>query len=274
MIFTQLIQANLQTEKLGKDIEYYTLLQSTNAEAMSLIETGEGEEGTVVVTDRQTAGKGRLGREWFSAPGKGVTFSVILEPGTKASESGLISLAAGLAAAEALERFDLHPKLKWPNDILLSGKKCGGVLVESKIQIETMTHAVVGIGINVNETAADFPDDLSPHVTSVTIEKGSPVQRELVLAWTLNSLERWYGQLREGETEPIIDGWLERCSHVGSIITFRERGKKSQERLRGSRRGAALSSRLSKGNSIFPGRRFQFFSSGEALFLFIFSMPV
>ena len=224
MIFTQLIQANLQTVKLGKDIEYYALLESTNAEAMELIDAGEGEEGTVVVTDRQTAGKGRLGREWFSAPGKGLTFSVILEPATKASESGLLSLAAGLAAAEALERFDLEPRLKWPNDILLSGKKCGGLLVESKIQGEIMAHAVIGVGVNVNEIAEDFPEDLKPDVTSVAIEKGSPVQRELVLAWTLNSLERWYGQMREGETEPIIDGWLDRCSHVGSPIFFLREG--------------------------------------------------
>tara|TARA_B100000315_G_scaffold195920_1_gene186957 strand:+ start:1950 stop:2729 length:780 start_codon:yes stop_codon:yes gene_type:complete len=220
VIFTQLIQANLQTDKLGKEIEYYARLESTNAAAMALVEAGEGEEGTVVVTDRQTAGKGRRGREWYSAPGRGLAFSVILEPDIAASDSGLLSLSAGLAAVEALERFDLQPRLKWPNDIFLSGKKCGGVLVESKIQSDTMTHAVVGTGVNVNEITEDFPDYLKPDVTSVAIEKGSPVQRELMLAWMLNSLERLYGQLREGGTQPVINDWLERCAHVGSIITF------------------------------------------------------
>jgi len=209
---------------MGNEIEHYISLESTNDEAFELIGEGFGE-GTVVITEHQTAGKGRQGRKWFSAPGKGLTFSIILTPNLPIQQGGLLSLLAGLATAQAMEQLKLEPTLKWPNDILFSGKKCGGILVESKVQGDTMTHAVIGIGINVNESKMEFPEDIRETATSIAIEKGASVQRELVLAWILNTLEKWYTILKSQETTSIISAWQTRCAHLGKEVSFTHKDK-------------------------------------------------
>ncbi|MFQ6674693.1 MAG: biotin--[acetyl-CoA-carboxylase] ligase [Fidelibacterota bacterium] len=219
MLFTQLIKANLQTEVLGREIDYYVRLESTNTEAVELMEAG-AKEGTLVVTDNQTAGRGRHDQSWFSGPGKGLAFSVILRPGIGGRSAGLISLMGALAVADAVEKFQLAPQVKWPNDILLSGKKCGGVLVETKFKGDIMSTAVMGIGINVNETEAEFPEELRPTTTSILMAKESPAQRELALAWTLNSLEQWYERLKAGDRSSIIEAWKRRCAHLGKNVSF------------------------------------------------------
>ncbi|MFQ6616971.1 MAG: biotin--[acetyl-CoA-carboxylase] ligase, partial [Fidelibacterota bacterium] len=224
MIFTQLIKANLETRILGRDIEYFVRVESTNREAMELL--GEGaREGTVVVTDTQTAGRGRHNRVWFSGPGKGLTFSVILKPGLSGPATGVISLMGAVAAAETIERLDLTPRVKWPNDLLLMDRKCGGILVEARFQGNVMSSAIMGIGINVNETDDDFPEDLRPGTISLLIAKESPVQRELVLAWILNSLERWYDRLKSGDSGSIISAWKKRCDHLGKEVRFSRKGE-------------------------------------------------
>lgn len=224
MIFTQLIKANLSTNFLGREIEYYQRLESTNEESFELIEEGCGE-GTIIVTDHQTSGKGRQGRSWFSAPGKGLAFSIILIPETPLNQSGLLSLAAGIAVAQAIEQFGLEPTLKWPNDILLNRKKCGGILVESKVQSDVMVNAVIGIGINVNESSSDFGDEIQEMATSIAIEKANSVQRELVLAWTLNSFEEWYNNLKNGDLNKIVETWLNYCGHLDKPVTIHQHGE-------------------------------------------------
>jgi len=224
MLFTQLIKANLQTEVLGREIEYYTTLGSTNTEALVLLEKG-ANEGTVVVTDNQTAGRGRHSRPWFSTAGKGLTFSIILAPNISGRYAGLVSLLAGLAVGDAIEKFHLAPQFKWPNDILLSGKKCGGILVETKFKGDVMSDAIVGIGINVNENRLEFPEEIRSTTTSLAIEKESPAQRELALAWTLNSFEKLYHLLKSSNTASIISSWENRCAHLGKKVSFTWKGK-------------------------------------------------
>jgi len=152
MLFTQLIQANLTTQILGRTIEHYAVTDSTNSDALELASEG-AQEGTVVTTDNQTAGRGRHGRSWFCGVGKGLAFSVILRPETDGKSAGLLPLLAGVAVAEVLEQFNLQAALKWPNDILLNKKKCGGILTEGKFQGNLLSSTVIGIGINVNESA-------------------------------------------------------------------------------------------------------------------------
>ena len=219
MLFTQLIKANLETKTLGREIEYYNRLESTNTEATELLDGG-AEEGTVVITDNQISGRGRWGRTWYSGPGKGLAFSVILKPEIEVSLAGLFPVTAGVAVVDALTRFQLEPGLKWPNDILIKDRKCGGILVESKFRGNIMASAIVGIGINVNEELTEFPDELQSVATSVAIEKGAPVQRELLLAWTLNAFESWYTRLKTGIQESIISAWQKRCAHLGKQVTF------------------------------------------------------
>ena len=192
---------------------------STSTKALELLEMGV-KEGTVVITDNQTAGRGRQGQSWFSGAGKGLAFSIILTPNITFSSAGLFALMAGIAVSDVIEKFQLIPQLKWPNDIMISGKKCGGILVETRLQGNKMTSAIVGIGLNVNESTKDFPEAIRSITTSLSLEKGSPVQRERVLARTLNAIEYWYFLLKSGKNELILSSWEHRCAHLGKTVNF------------------------------------------------------
>lgn len=219
MIFTQLVQANLSTKALGKTIEYYQILESTNAEAWELIEDG-AEHGTVVITDNQTAGKGRRSNSWTSSPDRSLTFSVIVTPENIFSQT-LVPLAAGIAASDAMKPFGISPALKWPNDILINGKKAGGILCESKFRSGMLSAAVIGIGLNVNEELEDFPEALSENATSMFMESGSRCQRERVLAECLDALEHAL-MLTD---EEVIKEWTKRCGHIGKQVSFSSSGE-------------------------------------------------
>ena len=223
MLFTQLIQANLRTKILGWKIEYYNRLGSTNLEAWELLASG-AEHGTVVLTDHQFQGKGRGGNSWFMGAGKGLAMSVILNKKYLLECSGLISLAIGIAAAQSIQKRGLDPKLKWPNDILIDGKKAGGILCETKIQEEWIKKIVVGIGINVNETSNEFPDSIKGHSTSMSICSNHPHQRELVAAEFLNSLEYLLEMIHQDPSK-IVHEWLDRCGHLNKPVTFTEKGR-------------------------------------------------
>ena len=219
MLFTQLIQANLTTQILGRSIEHYAVTESTSSEAQILAANG-APEGTIVTTDNQTSGRGRHGRSWFCGTGKDLTFSIILRPGSDGKSAGLLPLLAGVAVAEALEQFNLQPTLKWPNDILLNKKKCSGILTEGKFKGNLLSSAVIGIGINVNDNISEFPSELRESATSIAEELGVTVQRELLLARTVNSLEPWYRRLQSGATEEIISTWEGYCAHLHKSVSF------------------------------------------------------
>ena len=160
MIFTNLIQTNLRTERFGKQVEYYQRLESTNVEAWDLIKSGDAKNGMIIITDNQIKGKGRNGNSWFMAPSKGLAMSIILNQKLTIEEAELIPIAVGVAIAKAIENRGAKPQLKWPNDIFIDGRKCGGVLCESKISSNFIHSMVIGIGLNINETETDFPEPL------------------------------------------------------------------------------------------------------------------
>lgn len=226
MLFPQLIKANLKTHYIGREIEYFQRLESTNLEAIELIESGSVGNGTVVITDQQFKGKGRQGRPWFSSPGKSVTFSIILQAKMPTEQIGLLSIATSVATAKSVEKFGLSPSLKWPNDIYLLGKKCGGILVQTRVSRTDITWAVIGIGINVNERTEELSDELQTTATTLIENKGTPLQRELVIAWILNSLEPTINQLTMGKSTTVREAWLTRCAHLNQTITFSENGQK------------------------------------------------
>ncbi|MEE2876574.1 MAG: biotin--[acetyl-CoA-carboxylase] ligase [Candidatus Neomarinimicrobiota bacterium] len=233
MLFPQLIKANLQTKWMGRKIEYYQRLESTNLEAFELIDEGEPADGTVVITDLQLQGRGRRGRSWFSSPGKAVTFSVILRPELLTERSSLLSLAAGVAVAEAVEKFGLSPALKWPNDIRLSGRKCGGILVETRLHGRDVACAVLGIGVNVNERVEELPEELRTTATTLSAEKGVPLQRELVVAWTLNRLEPLIDELNRVNSEVVRSAWLKRCDHLNQAVKLTQDGEERHGKFSG-----------------------------------------
>ena len=221
MIFKNLIQANLRTEHLGKDIEYYQIIDSTNKEAKSIINNNEATHGMMVITDNQKNGKGRLSNEWFMSPGKGLAMSIIYLKTLSIKKATLIPLASGLAIAKALENRGFRPKLKWPNDIILNNKKVGGVLCESEIKNNIINSIIIGIGLNVNETINDFPEDLQGKATSLFIETNNSFQRELISAIITTFLERSIQNF-----DSIMDEWLSFCAHLDKKVTFHYRNKK------------------------------------------------
>ncbi len=190
-ILAPLLQGNL----IGSCIHHYFSVSSTNTEAMNAAAAGE-PEGSVFLAEEQTAGRGRGGHTWDSDPSVGIYCSVILRPQLAPADALLLSLMAGIAVVEAVERTTgLHPDLRWPNDVLLSEKKFCGILTEMNAEATQVRHVVVGIGINVNQTV--FPAELEPIATSLRLEGGREWSRVELAAALLKSLDAAYRKLIE-----------------------------------------------------------------------------
>ena len=223
MIFNQLIQTNLRTKELGKKVEYYNRLESTNIEAWVLIDDGN-QHGTIVITDNQINGKGRKNNSWSMAPGKGLSFSLILDKQYPNIYSGFISLAAGISVAESLKKRNVDSYLKWPNDIFASDKKLGGILCESKLNKNQIEKIVIGVGINVNETITEHPHEIQNNITTMFNITNHAHQRELIVAEFVNCFERLLIEISTN-TNNIIEKWLKHCLHLDSNISFYDNGK-------------------------------------------------
>ena len=190
---------------------------STNDVAAAL------EEGSVVVADQQTAGRGRRGRNWFSPPGSGLYVSVVLAPSRAADPrraTALLTLAAGVAIAEALDQSAaLHVDLKWPNDLYVGRRKLGGILAEAATTGGPIERVVLGCGVNIGRAA--YPPELANRATSIETEIGRLVDREALLAASLGALARRYADLLAGRFGDILDAWRGRApSASGSRVTW------------------------------------------------------
>ena len=158
LLFPSEIQVGLETEIIGKNMYYYPSVNSTNRTAKSLAYHG-APDGAIVVAEGQENGKGRLDRKFFSPRGKGIWFSVILRPKFLPHDAPKCTLMAAVAVAEAMNRFNLKAEIKWPNDIMYDGRKLVGILTEITCELSKITYIVVGIGINVNMSREDFPEE-------------------------------------------------------------------------------------------------------------------
>lgn len=216
MIFTNLIQTNLRTKVFGKKIEYYQRIGSTNEEAWELINTGEADHGTMVITDNQFSGKGRDNNDWYMSPSKSLAMSIIIKNEITIEQALLVPLAAGLAVAKTLKNRSFKPQLKWPNDILLNSKKCGGILCESRVQKNKITEMVIGIGLNVNDQKSDLNQGIQNIATSLLIESGYPNQRELISAIITTYFEQVFDNLSS-----VTNQWLDYCYHLNKKIKFK-----------------------------------------------------
>jgi BirA family biotin operon repressor/biotin-[acetyl-CoA-carboxylase] ligase len=196
----------LNTKVIGNRFEIYQETGSTNQKALEMASNG-AEEGMVVLAELQTEGRGRLGREWISPPGVGIYTSVLLRPECSVAELPKFTLLAGVAVAEAVrEVTGLPAAIKWPNDVLLQGKKFCGILEESFIVGNKIRYIVVGIGINVNTDPAHLPTTRGKP-TSLKAEKGSQIDRSLLLATVLNKLDSGYLDIRQGKGGDLIHRW-------------------------------------------------------------------
>ena len=217
MFKLNIYKENLSTNFLGQSIQCYPKLDSTNTKSWELI-SNNAEDGTVVITDNQLKGRGRQSNKWSSTPSKSLTFSIILYPNALPSQVNLYSLIAGLAITDCLIENNIQAQLKWPNDILIKGKKVGGILCESKISGGVIKSMVIGIGLNVNEDISELPEALQKHATSLMIESGKQYQLEVLLANILNHLEH---RIKSKETNSRLLDWQKRCAHLNQKVTFR-----------------------------------------------------
>ena len=174
----------------GATLLRFESLTSTNDLARELAAEG-AEEGLAIVAGEQTAGRGSKGRQWSSPPGQGLYLSVVLRPALAASKSPILTLAAAVAVAETINReFNVAVDIKWPNDVLLSGRKVCGILVESASEGDDLKYAVVGIGVNLLQR--EFPPEIATLATSVIIETGLSVGPDELLPRLFERLDRWY----------------------------------------------------------------------------------
>jgi BirA family transcriptional regulator, biotin operon repressor / biotin---[acetyl-CoA-carboxylase] ligase len=216
------IHSTLSTTSLGRRIELFDSLPSTNQEAVQFAQA-EVEHGTVVVAGSQTAGRGRLSRTWFSPPGANLYCSIILRtarpPERVAEWLSWLPLISALAAAEAIEQVSaVHVSVKWPNDLLISERKVGGILCESGIGIRSDPFQIIGIGINVNMDHDDWPIDLRDSATSIWQERKIVVDRNRLLAQLLLELEQCLDELVVHGTSRLAQAYYQRCSTLGLTI--------------------------------------------------------
>lgn len=206
----------LKTGFIGRSLVYRPSVASTMDLARQEAETG-APEGTVVLADAQTAGRGRYGRVFISPAGVNLYPSIVLRPETEHLRwTGII---AALAVARATEEVTgLHPRIKWPNDVLLERKKYCGILVETDFTGTRPQYSIVGIGVDVNVDVSDY-EEIAEIATSPAMLLGHPVSREDLLAALLNHLERLYLQVRRGES--VLDEWRARMDTLGKEIRAR-----------------------------------------------------
>jgi BirA family biotin operon repressor/biotin-[acetyl-CoA-carboxylase] ligase len=201
---------------IGRKISVFAETASTNDIAHNLALHG-AEEGTVIFAEHQTRGRGRHGRSWASPRGKGLWFSIILRPKFPSENFSRITIAASVAVARAIEtQTSLRAAIKWPNDVLLNGKKCAGILTESR----NNNTAILGIGVDVNCDADDFPTELREVATSLAIESGKIVDRNAFSAEILRQLDELY-RLAHENFERVADEWARRCTTLGKQIVVK-----------------------------------------------------
>lgn len=229
------IRAGLRTHFVGQNIVYFETIDSTNRVAKELARDG-APEGTLVIADAQTGGRGRLNRQWLSPPGSSLLMSLILRPQLTPLQAARVTMICSLSIADAIEQTTpLHVHLKWPNDVLIQGRKTSGILTELGFQSDQLDYVAVGIGLNVNVTfqgeSPPFPTDavsdtsqasltaFADRGTSLLIETGYRVPRLPLLRQFLVLLERRYLSLKEGWL-PNHE-WGQRLSTLGSEVTVR-----------------------------------------------------
>lgn len=202
------LRQGLQTALVGRDIHCFSSIPSTNSHACQLAEGG-ATEGTVVVADAQSAGKGRLGRSWASPPGVNLYLSLILRPPVPPREAPLMTFLSSLAVARTIEDVTgLVPTVKWPNDVLLNGRKVAGLLNEMSAESERIHYVVLGIGLNINMRADEFPADLRYPATSLLLATGSLQSRLALCRRLFAELDELYRDYLANGHEGIMNGWL------------------------------------------------------------------
>lgn len=211
------ISNGLETKTIGCRIICHEEIDSTNNEAKRLAREGAAE-GTVVVAESQTGGKGRLERQFFSPKGKGIWFSVVLRPKFLPQEAPKCTLMAAVAVARAMTEFGLKPGIKWPNDLLYDNKKLVGILTEMSAEMDGINYIVIGTGINVNIAPEEFPEELRDVATSLSQMKGANLPRVKFLQAVLRALDDLYVKVQVEGFAPVLKEWRQYSITLGQEV--------------------------------------------------------
>jgi BirA family biotin operon repressor/biotin-[acetyl-CoA-carboxylase] ligase len=241
------LRAGLDTRVVGREIVYFEETDSTNVRAHDLGEKG-AVEGTVVVADRQTAGKGRMGRHWASPGGVNLYVSVLLRPNILPVEAPQLTFLSALATARAVEEVGgMSAAVKWPNDVLLGGKKVAGLLNEMSAETEGIHFVVLGIGVNLNMRDDQFPSELRYPATSVALETGKPVSRAAFARALFRHLDSLYELYLEKGFTPVIRAWEALFELLGREVEVDSQDRVLSGRVEGLDEDGALLLRLDSG---------------------------
>jgi BirA family biotin operon repressor/biotin-[acetyl-CoA-carboxylase] ligase len=232
------IKQGLKTKIIGKEIHLLPETTSTNTQAMEMASKG-APEGTAVVAEIQTGGKGRLGRKWISPKGN-LYLSVILRPNIPTHKAPLITLMGAVAVASAIgKKCNISAAIKWPNDILISGKKVAGLLTEMSAEPDRIKHIALGIGVDVNMELNELPPDVRALTTTLAVEAGEKIDRTSLLQQILRDLEQWYQVFLRNEAA-VLKEWEALNMTVGNRVAVSGLG----ETLEGLAQGIDQEGRL------------------------------
>ena len=217
-LHTARIQTALADSTVGRRIHYHRLIGSTMDAARDLAHAGE-PEGAVVIAEEQNKGRGRFNRVWVSPPGLNLYFTILLRP--KPAQLPYMNMAAALAVHDTAARFaKLEPAVKWPNDVRIGGRKLAGILIETEFEGDKLSHALVGIGVNVNLDVSQHPE-IADTATSLRSEAGREFDRSDALRSVLQNLDRWYARVKAGES--LTKDWAATLETLGKRVELRWR---------------------------------------------------
>jgi BirA family transcriptional regulator, biotin operon repressor / biotin---[acetyl-CoA-carboxylase] ligase len=215
------IQFGLQTKRLGQTIYYEESVESTQKIAHRLSYEGY-PEGTLVISEEQVAGRGRMTRSWYSPKYTGIWMSLILRPNLPPQKAPQFTLIAAVAISQAIEEISgIEAEIKWPNDILIRGKKVTGILTELQADADKIHSIILGMGVNVNQSSTDFAADIQPIATSIAIEAKKKIPRAQLVRRILEKLEIYYDLYMEEGFRPIKLMWESRAVSIGKNIIAR-----------------------------------------------------
>lgn len=209
----------LDTDFIGRNVVYLDSIDSTNVYAKRRAEE-PFKEGTVVIAEEQSEGRGRLGRHWVSPRGKGIWMSIMLKPDIRPADAPKLTIVAAYAVANALLNCcSLEARIKWPNDIIAGGKKLCGILTEMSAEADEIKYVVIGIGINANLGIEDFGPEVSSIATSISIESGRDISRKALVASVLQEFEKVYKDFAEaGSIKFLLDEYKNKSAVLGKEI--------------------------------------------------------
>lgn len=220
------IKGLMNTKLIGKEIIFLESVDSTNNYAKKMGE-GEFQEGTLIIAEEQTAGRGRLGREWISPKGKGIWMTIMLKPDIKPEQAAQITLIAAFAVVLGIKNIcNIDAMIKWPNDVVVNGKKLCGILTEMGAEIDRINYLIAGIGINANIDEKDFADSGLNIATSIKIQKGRDIDRKLLISDIIKNFEELYiNFIEKGSIEYIIKDYKKVSATLGKDVRILEKGE-------------------------------------------------